>query len=378
MSKKDYYELLGVSKSASNDVIKKAYRKLALKHHPDRNQGDKAAEEKFKESTEAYEVLSDKTKRQRYDQFGHAGMHGGQDYHQYSNVNDIFENFGDIFGSIFGGGGGGFGQSHQRRKSGPTPQSGHDLAQEISITFKESFLGTKTDLGIYRFHSCASCGGNGCKGNSKPSSCSSCGGSGQRVQQQGFFSFAQPCSPCSGQGFTIDNPCHECRGQSRVQKHERLSVNIPAGIYDGAQLKLSNKGDAGIYGGHAGHLYLKVRVMNDKQFERRDNDLTMELTLTYPQLALGCQIEVPHPDGTRVPVKIPQGCQVGKEIIVPGRGFQILGRSSRGNFVIIAKCSIPAKLSTKTKTMLKEYAEALEAEKTNGGGFSGFFKKFLG
>jgi molecular chaperone DnaJ len=379
MSKKDYYDVLGVSKSAEQDEIKKAYRKLAIKFHPDRNPDNKQAEDKFKEAAEAYEVLSNVQKRQKYDQFGHAGMHGGSDYHQYSNMNDIFESFGDVFSNLFGGGGGFGGGQSRSKKSGPVAQRGHDLAQDITIPLKEAYLGSKKEIKIYHYIPCPTCGGNGCANGTKPSICSSCKGTGQTVSRQGFFSFAQPCSACYGKGYIITHPCATCRGQSRIQKHEKLTVTIPEGIYDNAELRVSGKGDAGVFGGSTGDLYLRVKIEQHKTFYRRDNDLVTHLTLTYPQLVLGCQIEVKNLDGTVETIKIPKGCSVGKEISIVGKGFKNLHGRGSGNLIFITQCNIPRNLDQKTKTSLLDFAENL-GNQTSGSddGIIGFFKKFLG
>jgi len=367
MNKKDYYEILGVSKSASLDEIKKSYRKLALKHHPDRNLGNKDSEEKFKEAAEAYEVLSDEKKRKKYDQFGHAGMQGGTDYHN-------FENFGDIFGSIFGSG-----PRQKAKKSGPIPQRGHDLSQPISITLKESFIGCKKDIRIYHYTPCSDCQGSGCKVGTKVAVCRSCQGTGQTVRQQGFFAFAQPCSYCYGQGFTIPTPCSTCRGQSRIQKHSKLVVNIPAGIYDRAELRVSGKGDAGIFGGSSGDLYITITVESNKQFYRKNNDLITHLNLTYPQLVLGSQIEIESIDGSKEAIKIPRGCQIGKDIIIAGKGFKNPHGRGQGNLIIIPECDIPKKLTPETKKALLEYSEKLgEQTAQSERGIRGFFKRFLG
>ena len=378
MSKRDYYEVLGVSKSADQSEIKKKYRKLALKYHPDRNPDNKDAEEKFKEAAESYEVLSDAQKRKKYDQFGHAGMQGGTDYHQHADINDILNSFGDLFGSFFGGGGGR--RQQHKTKSGPAPQHGHDLSQPLSITLKESFLGCKKEIKIYNYVTCGTCSGTGCNSNTKPSICATCNGSGQTISRQGFFAFSQPCSACYGQGFTITDPCPTCRGQSRVQKHNKLIVNIPAGIFDKAELRVSQKGDAGIFGGSAGDLYLSISVEPNKQFFRRDNDLVTYLNLTYPQLVLGSQIEIESIDGSKESIKIPKGCPVGKEILLPGKGFKdIQSRGYTGNLVIITQCDIPTKLNSESKSSLLDYSKKIgPAGSNSSGGIAGFFKKFLG
>jgi len=375
MSKRDYYEILGVSKDASKEEIKKSYRKLALKYHPDRNPDNKDAEEKFKEAAQAYEVLSDEQKRKKYDQFGHSGMQGGTDYHNFSDIGDIFESFGDIFGSIFGGGP----RQRQQKKSGLQPQRGHDLSQPLKITLKEAFLGCKKEIRIYHYIKCTTCKGNGCKPGTTPTTCVSCKGTGQTVRQQGFFAFAQPCSACHGQGYTIPSPCSQCRGRSRIQKHNKLIVNIPAGIYDKAELRVAGKGDAGIFGGSAGDLYLNINIEPNKQFHRRNNDLVTHLILTYPQLVLGSQIEIESIDGSKQTVKISKGCPVGHEILIPGKGFKNLHSTGRGNLVIITQCDIPKKLNPDEKQALLEYAKKLGVKISNSqGGISGFFKKFLG
>lgn len=375
--KRDYYVVLGVPKNASQDDIKKAYRKLAMQHHPDRNPDNKEAEEKFKEAAQAYEVLSDPAKRKKYDQFGHAGMEHG-DYGQHSDFGDIFENFSDIFEGLFGQ------QAGQKRgakkRGGPAPAQGHDLSQRIDISLQEAYSGVKKELKIYHYQPCEVCKFTGCKDGSKPSECSSCQGAGSVAYRQGFFSYSQPCSACYGQGFKISSPCTACRGQSRSQKHEKLTITIPAGIYQNAELRVSGKGDAGIFGGPAGDLYLVVNILPQSKFHRRENDLVTTLNLTYPQLVLGCQVEIENIDGTRETIKIPKGCPVGKEIKVAEKGFAKLHSKGRGDLVIITNCDIPTKLNEETKNSLLEYAEKLgnTSSSSSEGGISGFFKRFLG
>lgn len=376
--KRDYYEILGVSKTATAEDIKKSYRKLALQYHPDRNPDNKDAEDKFKEAAEAYEVLSNDEKRKRYDQFGHAGMHGGADYHQSQDINDIFENFGDIFENLFGAGG-----SHGAKRRGPrgepAPQRGHDLSQKMTITLKEALLGCKKEIKIYHFVACEICNGSGCQTGTKAKACADCGGAGQKQYRQGFFAYSQPCTACHGQGFMIPNPCKECRGQTRSQKHDKVSINIPAGIYDNAELRLSGKGDAGIFGGPTGDLYLVVNVQHDAAYIRRELDLVTTINLTYPQLVLGCQIEIKTLDDTTEILKIPKGCGVGKEIKIAGKGFANLHGKGRGNLIFITQCHIPNTLSEEAKQALLIYAEKLgNASAASEGGITGFFKKFLG
>jgi molecular chaperone DnaJ len=374
MQKKDYYDILGVAQKASGEDIKKAYRKLAIKYHPDKNPDNKEAENKFKEATEAYEVLSDTAKRARYDQFGHAGMQGGSDYGQHANMNDIFENFGDVFSDLFGGSP----KGKRKGRSGPSPKQGHDLAKAMTISLKEAFSGVKKDISVYHYISCDSCRGSGSRSGTGAVQCSTCHGSGEMRYQQGFFMFAQPCSRCSGDGFIIESPCPTCKGQSRVQKYETLSVSIPAGVYDGAELRLNGKGDAGVFGGPSGNLHLQISVTPEKNFIRHNNDLITHVMLTYPQLVLGCQIEVTSIDGSRETVKIARGTQVGKEIMIPSKGFPDIRGKGRGNFIIITNCDIPTKLDSATKKALQEYADSLGEKTTSEGGVSEFFKKFLG
>jgi molecular chaperone DnaJ len=373
-TKRDYYEILGVAKNATSEEIKKAYRKLALKYHPDRNPGDKDAEAKFREATEAYEILSDEQKRKQYDQFGHAATQGSG--HNYENMEDIFENFSDIFENLFGGQAGG--QRRGKKTAGPTPQRGHDLSQRVEISLKESYIGCQKETKIYHFQQCERCKGAGTKEGSKPTPCTTCSGTGTVMHRQGFFAFNQICSSCHGQGFRITNPCSECRGQSRIQKHEKLVVTIPAGIYNNAELRILGKGDAGVFGGESGDLYLTIEVQPDKAFYRRENDLVTTLTLTYPQLVLGCQIEIENIDGSKETIKIPKGCAVGREIIVEGKGFTRLRGHGKGNLVIVTNCDIPTKINEEAKASLLAYAEKIGSSCQQSGGVAGFFKKFLG
>lgn len=375
MSKRDYYDILGVSKQANESEIKKAYRKLAMKYHPDRNPDNKEAEHKFKEATEAYEVLSNPEKRKRYDQFGHTGMHAGSDYHQFSDIHDIFSNFGDIFGSFFGGemGSG----KRQHRAQGPLPQQGHDLGYKLTISLKEAFTGCKKDLRVYRYVPCDECNHTGCQVGSKPTACSDCKGTGQVTMQQGFFMMNHPCRACHGQGYFISNPCKKCRGQSRIQTYDTLSITIPEGIFDQADLRVPHKGDAGVYKGQAGHLFVTILVEQDNVFSRRNDDLVSELPLTYAQLVLGCQVEVPDITGEKHSLKIPKGCAVNHEITLPGKGFtRLRGGSGKGNLVFITTCIIPKKISREAKDALLAYDKVVEH--TEEGGLKGFFKKFLG
>ena len=377
MAKRDFYEILGVARDASPEEIKAAYRKLALKHHPDRNQGNKEAEEKFKEAAEAYETLSKKDKRAQYDQFGHTGPEmgnwgGGQDM----NMDDIFRNFGDIFegfGDIFGF------TSQQQRATGPSPRQGHDRHLTISISLKEAYEGTKKEISYSRLEACEECSGTGIKKGTKPEQCKTCKGTGQIKRQQAFFIYSQTCPTCGGEGFTIPHPCPTCNGNSRKQNHEKFTVKIPAGIFDGAELRIAHKGDAGIFGGPAGNLLITINVTPDKKFYREHDDLICNLVLTYPQLVFGSQVEVENIDGSMLTIKTPKGCPSGEKIILRDKGFpQIRGRG-RGDLVIITQCHIPKKLSSDAKETLKKYSEEIGTDiNDHQGSITSFFKKFLG
>jgi molecular chaperone DnaJ len=379
MSKKDFYSILGVSKDASTADIKKSYRKAAMKYHPDRNPDNKEAESKFKEAAEAYETLSDSDKRSKYDRFGHDQYQnhqqggGGGGGHQGMDFDDIFANFGDIFGDMFGGG------QQQARQSGPTPQRGHDLAKNITVSLKEAYIGVETTISYYHAVVCTGCKGQGVKSKADISSCRPCNGMGKVQYQRGFFAQIQHCSACQGQGFSIKNPCKDCNGQSRKQEYEKLSVKIPQGIFDGATITHRGKGDAGVYGGPAGALKLRVTVTPNKDFKREDDDLVSSAMLTYPQLVFGCQIEIKNLDDTTITVKVPKGSAVGKKIVIPGKGFKNVHTKNIGNLVIITQCHVPTRLSADAKKELQKYSEIVGTDVSQQEGFiSSLFKKFLG
>ncbi len=378
MSTRNYYDVLGVSKTASAEEIKKAYRKLAMKYHPDRNPDNKGAEEQFKEAAGAYEVLSDESKRRQYDQFGHSQYQqmGGMGGHPSGmNVDDIFDSFGDIFGDIFGGAA----SKRRHQRTGPEPIRGHDLAREITITLKEAYLGTKKEVAYYHFVNCATCKGTGAQKGSNPQSCMKCQGTGQIQYRQGFFMYSQPCGSCKGQGFIISSPCTTCNGSSRSKEYAKFTVNIPQGIYNGAEIRVTGKGDAGVYGGSTGDLFLKIHVLSNKKFKRVGDDLECSIMLTYPQLVLGAQVDIENIDSTKLPVKIPKGCPVGERIIIPGKGFHTLRGNVRGNLVVITKCHIPKKLSPEAKALLTDYSKIIGTNPNeNEGTIASFFKKFLG
>jgi molecular chaperone DnaJ len=363
VAKRDYYEVLGVAKGASQEEIKKAYRKLAVANHPDRNPGDKAAEERFKEATEAYEVLSDEKKRQTYDQFGFAGidgMNGGA--HDYSNVyrdfGDIFGGgFSDIFESFFGGGGGG--RSSGR---GPTgPEAGASLRYDVEIDFAEAVFGTKVEIAYAHQIACETCGGSGAKAGSGKKVCPTCNGTGQVRRNSGFFAIASACPTCSGSGYVIDNPCQDCHGTGGKRKQQKIKVTIPPGVDNGSRVVLGGMGDAGANGGPAGDLYVYVNVRRHKFFVRDGQDLYCQIPISVTQAALGADIEVPTIDGQRVKVSIPAGVQNGKMLRLRGRGVPRLRGSmdQRGDMYIKLQIDVPKRLNAKAKQLMKELSEAL-------------------
>lgn len=361
MSKRDYYEVLGVPKGASSDEIKKAYRKLAIKYHPDKNPGDKKAEEAFKEATEAYEVLSNDQKRQAYDQFGFAGvdgMNGGS--HDYSSVfrdfSDIFGDFGGIFDSFFGGGSGG--RSYSGRGGGPA--HGANLRYNLDIDFKDAVFGTKAEISYTRNVACSQCGGSGAESGTGRKVCGTCGGTGQVRRNSGFFSIASTCPTCNGEGFVVEHPCRYCHGTGLAKKQQKIKVTIPAGIDSGKRINIPGQGDAGPNGGPAGDLFVYITVRPHKYFERDGNDLYCVIPISLTQAALGAEIEVDTIDDKRVKIKIPAGVQNGKILRLKGRGVPYLHNSDkRGDMYIKLHVEIPKRVSSKAKALLRELADVI-------------------
>ena len=360
MSKRDYYEILGVSKQASDQEIKSAYRKLALKFHPDRNPGDKTAEEKFKEAAEAYAVLADADKRHLYDRFGHAGLGAaatggaGFDPTVFTGFEDILGGLGDIFGfgDLFGGG---------RRRGGP--QRGADLRYDLEISFEESARGAETSIQIPRQETCETCHGSGAAPGSRPSTCPQCQGRGQLRYQQGFFTVARTCGQCRGSGQVISNPCAACRGAGRLQKERKLTVKIPPGIATGQRLRLSGEGESGGGGGPAGDLYVVVHVQDHSFFQRDGNDLFCEIPLNFSTLALGGEITIPTLEGDET-FKVPDGTQTGTVFRLRGRGMpDVTGRGARGDLLITVKAITPKKLNREQKKLMEQLAATLPKEK---------------
>ncbi len=348
---KDYYEILGVGRSADADTIKKAYRKLAMQYHPDRNPGDKVAEDKFKEAATAYEVLSDQEKRRRYDQFGHAGVNGqgfGGHGQGFGDVSDIFEAFGDIFGDMFGQG---------RGRSRTRTTRGADLRYLLEIDLKDVLTGVKKEIEFTAESECKSCKGKGAEPGTEPHTCPTCGGSGQVVRSQGFFSMATTCSACRGRGEVIKNPCKSCRGSGRQPDKRKIVVNVPAGVNNGTQLRLSGEGEGGARGGTAGDLYVEIRVRPDRRFERQDDHLVMELKISYLQALLGAQTEVTTLTGPEK-LTIPRGSQPGDLLRLAGHGVPSLRSGRRGDLIMQLTVDLPQKLGKEEEKLLRQIAEA--------------------
>lgn len=352
MALRDYYEVLGVSRDAGADEIKRAYRKLALKYHPDRNQGDDEAVEKFKEASEAFDVLSDQNKRARYDQYGHAGVSGasggGGGFHD---INDIFSAFGDIFeGFGFGGGG-------ARRGGRSGARRGSSLETTIVLDLPEAAAGCSRTLEINRRETCDTCSGSGAKPGSDVVSCSTCGGHGQVVQSQGFFKVQTTCPSCRGEGRTVRDPCGDCRGSGRVMKTSTLEINIPAGVDSGMQMPIRGEGEAGIKGGPRGDLHVNFKVKDHPLFERRGQDLLCRFPVSYSQAALGADVEVPTLSG-REPLKIKPGTQPGDVIRLRHKGMpDPNGRHHVGDLLVEMQIEVPRKVSGRQEELLRELAE---------------------
>ncbi|MCL2705014.1 MAG: molecular chaperone DnaJ [Spirochaetaceae bacterium] len=366
MAKRDYYEVLGVPKGATKEEIKKAYRKLALQFHPDKNAGNKEAEEKFKEATEAYDVLSDDKKRQTYDQYGFAGIDGmGAGAHDYSTIFRDVE-FEDIFGGSFGGFSsifetflGGGGRSKGRR--GDYSSRGADLQYNLDISFKDAVFGSKVEISYNRNHTCDVCNGSGSKQGSGKKTCSTCGGSGQVRRSNGFFSIASPCSTCRGEGFVIESPCAKCRGSGVDKRNQKIKVSIPAGIESGKRISIAEQGNAGNNGGPAGDLYVLVQVKPHEYFERHGQDIYCLISISFTQAALGASIFVNTLDDKKVKLKIPPGTQNAKMFRLREEGVPHLHNPSRrGDLYVKISVVVPEKLSSKQKKLLEELSSVSE------------------
>jgi len=354
VSKADYYEVLGVSRDASEQELKSAYRKQALKYHPDRNPGDHTAEEKFKEASEAYQVLSDADKRAAYDRYGHAGVGaaGAGGFGGFSGSVDLGDIFGDLFGEMFNMGGGQR-QGRQRR--------GDDLRYDLAIDFEDAIFGKETEIKVRRFETCETCKGTGSASGRGPSMCPQCHGRGQVRYQQGFFSVARTCSACGGMGSIVSDPCSTCRGETRVAREFKVTVKVPPGVDEGTRIRFGGEGDAGRSGGPGGDLYVVLSVRSHDFFERQGYDLHCVIPISFPQAALGAEIEIGGLDGP-VSLKIPEGTQSGKELRVRARGVPHLNEKGRGDLIVQVVVQIPKKLSRAQREVVAQLAESLKVE----------------
>jgi molecular chaperone DnaJ len=359
MAKRDYYDVLGVSKSANSGELKSAYRKLAVKYHPDKNPGDKTAEDKFKEASEAYGILSDQEKKQNYDNFGHAAFEGGGRQNSGfggfggADFSDIFE---DFFGD-FGGGGGARGRRNSNNR-------GSDLRYDLSITLEECYEGKKQDIKFSTTEKCNTCKGNGSQPGSTPDRCSTCGGNGKVRSNQGFFTVQQTCPQCAGSGEEITDPCNNCNGRGNKQASKKISVTIPKGVDDGTRIRLAGKGEAGTKGGTSGDLYLFINVHSHDLFKRSDENLFFEFPISIADAALGTTIEIPTIDGGKAKIKIPDGTQNGKQFRLKGKGMPYMRGSGNGDLYVQINTEVPISLNKAQKELLEKFRE-IENEKSN-------------
>ena len=357
MSKRDYYEVLGVAKNATEAEIKKAFKRLAMKYHPDRNPDDKAAEEKFKEAKEAYEILTDAQKRAAYDQFGHAGVDpsagGGGGYGPGGgSFSDIF---GDVFGDIFGGAAG-------ARGGGSRAYRGSDLRYNLELSLEEAVMGTTVKIRVPTLVECDECDGSGARKGTSAQTCPTCHGHGQVRMQQGFFSLQQTCPRCHGSGKIITDPCGKCHGQGRVQEQKTLSVKVPAGVDDGDRIRLSGEGEAGLHGGPAGDLYVQIHVRQHPIFTRDENNLACEMPISFVTAALGGELDVPTLGG-RVKLKIPAETQSGKLFRLRGKGVKSVRGGDVGDLICRVVVETPVNLTSKQKDLLREFETSLGGDK---------------
>ncbi len=356
-NKRDYYEILGVDKNAGKDELKAKYRKQALKYHPDRNPGDKEAEDHFKEAAEAYEVLSDDKKRQVYDQYGHQGLEGSG-FSGAGGFEDIFSSFGDIFEDFFGFGGGRGGRQQSRA------QRGADLRYDLTIDFMEAAFGTEKELSLQKMETCDDCGGNGCAPGTEPSTCSNCHGTGQHTQSQGFFTVRTTCPYCKGKGKTITTPCSTCNGSGRKTISKKVSVKIPAGVDSGSRLRLTNEGEAGSTGAPPGDLYVFIEVNPHKHFQRSETNILCLVEINFVQATLGAKIKILTLEGEEK-IAIPKGTQYGDVIRLKGRGIASLRTGMRGDQIIQVEIKTPKKVNRKQEKLLKEFEKLDEQKFTN-------------
>jgi molecular chaperone DnaJ len=363
--KRDFYDVLGLRREASDDDIRKAYRQAALKYHPDRNQGNPEAETKFKEATEAYTVLSDREKRGTYDRFGHAGLGGGGFDFNSAGVGDILSQFQDMFADFFGGSAGfGFSGGGSRRRR---QERGQDVRVELTLTLAEALTGGKHEVAIQGAAPCETCGGSGARSGTRPETCGQCRGTGQVTAQRGFIMFSSPCARCRGTGQVIDSPCDTCRGQGAVEKHRKVLVNVPAGIDSEQRLRVPGQGMPGPANAPAGDLYVDIEVEADTHFERHGNDLGTRLTLSFAEASLGTVTKLVLPDEREVTVKVEAGSQPGSVVVVKGEGVPRLDRGGRGDLHVMIAVQVPKKLSKNAKRLLQELEAELKTETEHAG-----------
>ena len=365
MADKDFYEILGVQKNASDDEIKKSYRKLAMKYHPDRNKDDKESERKFKEVSAAYEVLKDSEKRSAYDQYGHDAFRqggGGQGF------GDFGGGFSDIFEEFFGGGFGG--QSRQRG-----PQRGNDLRYNMSVSLQEAYSGKKSQIRIPSYEGCDLCSSTGSADKTGPSTCSTCGGQGKVRSTQGFFSIERPCPTCGGEGSSIKNPCLKCSGTGQVKKQKTISVTIPEGVDTGTRIRISGEGEPGERGAGNGDLYIFVEVQKDKLFEREEENIFCQIPISITTAILGGDVEVPTIEGKKARLNIPAGTQSETQFRLKGKGMSILRQTRRGDMYVEANVEIPVNLNNKQKAILQEFEKEGGTSKKHSPKSQSFFSK---
>jgi len=368
VSNRDYYEILGVRRDAGAAELKKAYRTLALKYHPDRNPDNPETESKFKEASEAYSVLTDSEKRSVYDRFGHDGLKSRGGGPGFSGVEDIFSSFGDIFGEFFG-------FSSRGRGGRQRGQRGGDIGHKLTITLAQSAFGVQQEITIQRHQSCDACLGSGAKPGTKPETCSYCAGRGEVVQTQGIFSLRTACPNCRGAGQVIGSKCGDCRGAGRILKPKKVSLNIPKGVDDGNQLRLTGEGEAGINGGPPGDLYVSIHIAPHEDFLRDGTDLHLNIPLGFAQVALGAEVEIPTLDEEPDRLTIPRGTQSGDKFVLRNRGIPHLRGSSRGDLIVHAQVRTPTHLSKKQEELLRAFAEECGETVADKGIFREFFNK---
>jgi len=356
-AKRDYYEILSVTRTATEQEIKSSYRKLAMQFHPDRNPGNPEAEEKFKEATEAYSVLSDAEKRERYNQYGHAAVNGGGgggfDPSSFGDFSDIF---GDIFSDFFGGNAAGGGRGRSRS------QRGGDARADLLLTFEEAAFGKKTQIKVRRYETCEQCKGSGSAAGKGPSACPTCAGRGQVRYQQGFFSIARTCPSCQGLGRVISDPCTKCKGETRVMRERTVDVSVPAGVEDGTRIRYQEQGDFGVNGGPAGDLYVMLNVKPHSFFERDGKDLHCSIPVSFAQAALGAEIMIPTLDGGEHKLKVPEGTESGTTFRIRGKGVPALQSSGKGDLFVKVRVQTPHKLTKRQRELLAELGSTFNIE----------------